>query len=45
VLLIILSFLAMGCKNGFDAYYDRENSKGGFLYTRIKSDERFSLFA
>jgi uncharacterized surface protein with fasciclin (FAS1) repeats len=45
--LLLLSFLsfAISCKKGFKEYYDDKNTKGGFLYDKIKSNPEFSTFA
>jgi uncharacterized surface protein with fasciclin (FAS1) repeats len=37
--------LVVGCKKGFKDYYDEKNTKGGFLYDKIKSNPEFSTFA
>jgi uncharacterized surface protein with fasciclin (FAS1) repeats len=36
---------AIGCSKGFKDYYDDKNTKGGFLYDKIKSNPEFSTFA
>jgi uncharacterized surface protein with fasciclin (FAS1) repeats len=39
-------FFSSGCtKKGFKNYYDEENTKGGFLYDKIKATPEFSTFA
>lgn len=43
--LLLLSALFMGCSKGFKDYYNEENTKGGFLYDRIKAKPEFSVFA
>src|SRR5690349_17969412 len=42
-LLCLLSF-SISCSKGFNDYYDEENTKGGFLYDRIKNNPEFSTF-
>jgi uncharacterized surface protein with fasciclin (FAS1) repeats len=45
-LLFLSSLLFVaGCKKGFKDYYDEKNTKGGFLYDKIKSNPEFSTFA
>ena len=43
-LLSLLCF-TISCSKGFKEYYDASNTKGGFLYDKIKSNPEFSLFA
>ena len=43
-LLLFFSLLTLGCSKGFKDYYDEENTKGGFLYDKIKSNPEFSTF-
>ena len=43
--LIGLLVAAPGCKKGFKEYYDDKNTKGGFLYDKIKANPEFSTFA
>ncbi len=41
--LIYVSF--SGCKDGYDDYWPKNNPKTGFVYTKIKADPNFSIFA
>lgn len=43
VLLLSLC-LALGCSKGFKEYYDDKNTKGGFLYDKLKAQPEFSTF-
>lgn len=45
VLSLSLLFFAVGCSKGFKEYYDDKNTKGGFLYDKIKAKPEFSTFA
>jgi uncharacterized surface protein with fasciclin (FAS1) repeats len=45
VLSLFLLCFAVGCSKGFNDYYDKKNTKGGFLYDKIKSNPEFSTFA
>ena len=44
VLFLCLPCLFFSCSKGFKDYYDEENTKGGFLYDKIKSSPEFSTF-
>ena len=45
VLSLSLLIFVIGCSKGFKDYYDEGNTKGGFLYDKIKSNPEFSTFA
>jgi uncharacterized surface protein with fasciclin (FAS1) repeats len=38
-------FATVGCKKGFDNYYNNNSPKGGYLYDKIRSNANFSMFA
>jgi uncharacterized surface protein with fasciclin (FAS1) repeats len=42
--LLSLAIFNSGCSKGFKDYYDDKNTKGGFLYDKLKSDSSFSTF-
>lgn len=42
---IFLLCFAISCSKGFNDYYDNKNTKGGFLYDKIKGNPEFSIFA
>lgn len=41
---LAILFLTPSCRKGFKDYYDEKNTKGGFLYDKLKSDSSFSTF-
>ena len=41
-LLLAILLLTPSCRKGFKDYYDEKNTKGGFLYDKLKSDSSFS---
>jgi uncharacterized surface protein with fasciclin (FAS1) repeats len=45
LLCLSLLLFTAGCKKGFDEYYNESNTKGGFLYDKIKATPEFSIFA
>lgn len=45
LVILFLSLLVIGCKKGFDKYYDDKSPKGGYIYDKIKTDSNFTLFA
>src|SRR6476620_12098960 len=45
ILFLSLLCFALSCKKGFDEYYNESNTKGGFLYDKIKANPEFSTFA
>lgn len=45
ILLLTLLCCTLGCKKGFNEYYNESNTKGGFLYDKIKANPEFSIFA
>lgn len=45
VLSLSLLCFSLGCSKGFKEYYDDKNTKGGFLYDKIKANPDFSTFA
>jgi uncharacterized surface protein with fasciclin (FAS1) repeats len=42
--ILSIPFLTPGCSKGFKDYYDEKNTKGGFLYDKLKADTTFSSF-
>src|SRR5690349_5972329 len=42
--IFAITILTPGCRKGFKDYYDEKNTKGGFLYDKLKSDSSFSTF-
>lgn len=45
VLLLVVSASLLGCKKGYDEYWNKENPKTGFIYDKLKNDPNFSIFA
>ncbi len=45
IFILFLSLSLYGCKDGFDDYWNKPNPKGGMLYSRIKENSKFSIFA
>jgi uncharacterized surface protein with fasciclin (FAS1) repeats len=45
VLFFLLTLTAVGCKKGFDKYYEVKSSEDAYLYNVIKSNPNFSIFA
>jgi uncharacterized surface protein with fasciclin (FAS1) repeats len=45
LLLLLFSLLAVGCSKGYKEYFNEENTKGGFIYDRLKSNPEFSSFS
>lgn len=43
--LIGILILITGCKKKFDDYYATSSTKGGYLFTKIQSNPKFSIFA
>jgi uncharacterized surface protein with fasciclin (FAS1) repeats len=43
-LLLATLFLTPSCRKGFKDYYNEKNTKGGFLYDKLKLDSSFSTF-
>jgi uncharacterized surface protein with fasciclin (FAS1) repeats len=44
-LFLFFFTFSISCKKGFDEYYEDKSPKGGFLFTKIKADPNFSVFA
>jgi uncharacterized surface protein with fasciclin (FAS1) repeats len=43
--IIGVVILTTGCKKSFDDYYATSSTKGGYLFTRIQANPKFSIFA
>lgn len=44
ILFLSLICLSFSCSKGFEDYYNEQNTKGGFLFDKIKSKSEFSMF-
>src|SRR5690349_14526401 len=44
ILFLSLICLSFSCSKGFEDYYNEQNTKGGFLFDKIKSKPEFSMF-
>ena len=42
--LLVFSLLVLGCSKGYKEYFDEDNTKGGFIYDRLNSNQEFSSF-